>query len=147
MLHVGGFVHANSQFDLQVCVLAVFGDNHPVKLGLLWSVCGRVQDHLEGLREDTWLDQALRLHWTLLMLNCLECLPSITDTMCCIYFRYIPGHFVLGVGFEVISSCIWTLSIGSNLAPMRHNGFIFRVMNVCVRSSTLRHIDIDIHIS
>lgn len=47
MLHVGGFVHADGQFDLQVRVLAVLGDHHPMELGLLRPVGGRVQDHLE----------------------------------------------------------------------------------------------------
>lgn len=48
VFHVGGFVHADSQFDLQLCVLAVLGDDHPVKLGLLRPVGGRIQDHLGG---------------------------------------------------------------------------------------------------
>lgn len=48
VLHVGGFVHADGQLDLQLGVLTVLGDDHPVELGLLWSVGGRVQDHLGG---------------------------------------------------------------------------------------------------
>lgn len=47
MLHVGGFVHADGQLDPQIRVLAVLGDDHPVELGLLGSVRGRIQDHLQ----------------------------------------------------------------------------------------------------
>lgn len=50
MLHVGGFVHADGQFDLQLRVLAVLGDDHAVELGLLRPVCGWIQNHLR--RED-----------------------------------------------------------------------------------------------
>lgn len=46
VLHVGGFVHADGQLDLQVGVLAVLGDRHPVELGLLWAGGGRTEDHL-----------------------------------------------------------------------------------------------------
>lgn len=46
VLHVGGFVHADGQLDLQIRVLTVLGDDHPVELGLLRPVCGRVQDDL-----------------------------------------------------------------------------------------------------
>lgn len=48
VFHVGGFVHADGQFDLQLCVLAVLGDDHPVELSLLWPVRGWIQDHLKG---------------------------------------------------------------------------------------------------
>lgn len=46
VLHVGGFVHADGQFDLQLRVLAVLGDDHAVELGLLRPVCGWIQNHL-----------------------------------------------------------------------------------------------------
>lgn len=48
MLHVGRFVHADSQFDFQLCVLAVLGDNHTMELCVLWSIGSRVQDYLRG---------------------------------------------------------------------------------------------------
>lgn len=48
VLHVGGFVHADGQFDLQLGVLAVFGNDHAVKLRLLRPIGGRVQHHLKG---------------------------------------------------------------------------------------------------
>lgn len=48
VLHVGGFVHADGQLDLQVGVLAVLGNGHPVELGLLWAAAGWTEDHLRG---------------------------------------------------------------------------------------------------
>lgn len=48
MLHVGRFVHADSQFDFQLCVLAVLGDNHTMELCVLWSIGSRVQHYLRG---------------------------------------------------------------------------------------------------
>lgn len=51
VLHVGGFVHADGQFDLQGCVLAVLGDRHWVEFSLLWPVCGRTDDHLKDGRD------------------------------------------------------------------------------------------------
>lgn len=48
VLHVGRFVHADSQFDFQLCVLAVLGDNHTMELCVLWSIGSRVQDYLRG---------------------------------------------------------------------------------------------------
>lgn len=50
VFHVGGFVHADRQLDLQVCVLAVLGNHHVVELGLLWPVCGWIKDHLRECR-------------------------------------------------------------------------------------------------
>ncbi|PWA19950.1 hypothetical protein CCH79_00016561 [Gambusia affinis] len=47
MLHVGGLVHADGQFDPQICVLAVLRDHHPVELRLLWTTGGGDQDHLK----------------------------------------------------------------------------------------------------
>lgn len=47
VLHVGGFVHADGQFDPQVRVLAVLGDDHPVELSQLRPVGGRIQEHLK----------------------------------------------------------------------------------------------------
>lgn len=46
VLHVGGFFHADGQLDLQVGVLAVLGNHHPVELGLLWTGGGWTEDHL-----------------------------------------------------------------------------------------------------
>lgn len=48
MLHVGGFVHSHSQFDLQLRVLAAFRDDHPMEVGHLGPVRGRFQEHLRG---------------------------------------------------------------------------------------------------
>lgn len=48
VLHVGGFVHTDGQFDLQLRVLAVLGDDHPVELRLLRPVGGWIHDHLRG---------------------------------------------------------------------------------------------------
>lgn len=46
VFHVGGFFHADGQLDLQVGVLAVLGNHHPVELGLLWAAGGRTEDQL-----------------------------------------------------------------------------------------------------
>lgn len=46
VLHVGRFVHADGQLDLQVSVLAVLGNHHPMQLDLLWAAGGWTEDHL-----------------------------------------------------------------------------------------------------
>lgn len=46
VLHVGRFVHADSQLDLQVSVLAALGNHHPMQLDLLWAAGGGTEDHL-----------------------------------------------------------------------------------------------------
>lgn len=48
VLHVGWFVHADGQFDLQLGVLAALGDDHPVELGLFRPVGAWIQDHLQS---------------------------------------------------------------------------------------------------
>ena len=46
MLHVLGFVHADSQFDLQVMVRTGLGQGHLMQLGLLGAVRGWVKNNL-----------------------------------------------------------------------------------------------------
>lgn len=47
MLHVGGLVHADRQFDFQIHILAVLRHYHLVKLCRFGPVCGGVKNHLD----------------------------------------------------------------------------------------------------
>lgn len=51
VLHVGGLVHANRQFDFQIHILAVLRHYHLVQLCRFGPVCGGVKDHLDRTRE------------------------------------------------------------------------------------------------
>lgn len=51
VLHVGGLVHANRQFDFQIHILAVLRHYHLVQLCRFGPICGGVKDHLDRTRE------------------------------------------------------------------------------------------------
>lgn len=69
MLHVGGLVHSDRQLDLELSVLTVLWDHHPVEVGLFWSIGGGVQDHLRGHQQAVSVGQFLFGSETVLMMR------------------------------------------------------------------------------
>lgn len=53
VLHVGGLVHADSQFDFQIHVLTVLWNYHLVQLCRFGPISGGVQDHLDRPKSKT----------------------------------------------------------------------------------------------